>query len=415
MHFLKKLNTQLLVNTGWILASEGASRASRLVTIMALAAFLSFAEYGTAMLALALHEIFRVFMRSGAGPRIIQCAESELAVIASNGATLQWMIYLGLALLQLVGAQLAAYFYQNSQLADLLSLMALSYIFYPLVSVRVFLLQRANHMRYVGLAGGFCVMVENLGCALMLVLGAGLYAIVWAKIAAAIAWAIVFYFAPVRSVPMLFVPGVIVALSKYSGRILGAEITRVLRSQYDLLIAGLLLMPELLGIYSFAKSAGVGLGQSLSSAYIGVLYPHICKLQRAQAEGFKQAPIYLLSLAIGLIFVLQALVAPLYINWFFPAHWHESAQIVSLLCLTAIPALLVDTQASVLRAQNRLNAEFIQGVFCVVSSLAIMHLVAPASPLEFAQVVALTSVCWLCTLGVNLTNFRPILLKRVSL
>lgn len=415
MHFLQKLNTQLLINTSWILASEGASRASRLVTIMALAAFLSFAEYGTAMLALALHELFRVLMRSGAGPRIIQCAESELMSIASNGATLQWIIYLGLALLQLMGAQLVGYFYQNAELANLLSLMAISYIFYPLVSVRVFLLQRANQMRYVGLAGGFCVMVENLGCALMLVLGAGLYAIVWAKIAAAMAWALVFYFAPVRSVPMLFVPSEILALSKYSGRILGAEITRVLRSQYDLLIAGLLLAPELMGIYSFAKSAGVGLGQSLSAAYISVLYPHICKLQRTQAEGFKQAPIYRLSLAIGLIFVLQALVAPFYIEWLFPAHWHGSANIVSLLCLTAIPALLLDTQGSLLRAQNRLNAEFMQGVFCVLSSLVIMHLFAPTSPLEFAQVVALTSVCWLTALGFRFTSLRPILLKRVSL
>ncbi|MCX5691088.1 MAG: polysaccharide transporter, partial [Planctomycetota bacterium] len=67
-------SSHLLKNIGWMLASEGVSRASRLITIIALAAFLTISEYGIAMLALACHELFRVFMRAGAGPNTGPCS-----------------------------------------------------------------------------------------------------------------------------------------------------------------------------------------------------------------------------------------------------------------------------------------------------------------------------------------------------
>jgi PST family polysaccharide transporter len=189
---------------------------------------------------------------------------------------------------------------------------------------------------------------------------------------------------------------------------------RVLRAQLDMIIAGKLLSPELLGIYSFAKSAGIGLSQSLSAAYISVLYPYICKQQRNNPIGFKQAPIFLLSSAIALLFLLQAIIAPFYIQWLFSAHWHSSAALVSLLCLSAIPAIFIDTECNLLRAQSRIKHEFYVCSYCVMVSAIGLLLLQPSTPMEFAIAVAITSSLWLTSLLLKIIPFISTSFKKVQ-
>lgn len=409
------LSSTLVRNTGWVLVSEGVSRATRLVTVIVLAATLSSAEYGTAMLAVAWHEILRVFMRSGAGPKVIQCTEMDLPQIARNGASLQWLICLSLGFIQLAAAQGIAHFYHNPVLASLMMLMAFSYALFPLVSVNVFMLQRSNQMRYVSLASGACVMVENLGCAGMLWAGAGIQSVAYAKLLSALAWVLCFYAAPVKNYGLGFHAATIRQLARYSGSILGTEMLRSLRTQLDMIIAGRLLPLELLGIYSFAKSAGVGLSQSLSAAYLSGLYPHICKLQRQGAAGFNYKYIFMISGCICMLFIAQAALAPVYIHWLFAARWHDSAALVSLLCLTAIPALLVDTECCLLRAQSRVNRELFITAFCVVSSALAIVVLHPRTPIDLALVVCSSSLLWLLIFIRRSSSFVFSIPRRVSL
>jgi PST family polysaccharide transporter len=128
---------RLLNNTGWLLATEIVAKISRVLVILALAANLGVVEYGTVMLALACHEIFKLILRSGAGAQIIQCTEKQLPKYARNGALLQWLVCLFLAAAQAGLASHIADFYNNPELIPLISLMAIVYLFYPLVSIKV--------------------------------------------------------------------------------------------------------------------------------------------------------------------------------------------------------------------------------------------------------------------------------------
>jgi len=67
----------MLINVSWMFLSEIISRFSRLFTLFVLASYFSDVEYGTAMLAIVWHELFRVFTRLGFGARIIQCKECD--------------------------------------------------------------------------------------------------------------------------------------------------------------------------------------------------------------------------------------------------------------------------------------------------------------------------------------------------
>ena len=65
----------MITNASWLLGTEFVAKITGLVVVFTLAASLDAVEYGTVMLAVACHEVFRLILRSGAGAQIIQCSE----------------------------------------------------------------------------------------------------------------------------------------------------------------------------------------------------------------------------------------------------------------------------------------------------------------------------------------------------
>jgi PST family polysaccharide transporter len=401
--YLPKRFTQanaLIGNTSWMLLAEGAARASRLITIIALASYLSASDYGTAMLALVCYELLRVLTRLGAGAAIIQCTQEQLGSTTGNARLLNWSICLAIALFQYFFAPVLADFYQQPLLEPLLQIMAFSYVIYPIVMVRACLVQRSNNMKYFALCSALAVMTDNLSTALLVYLGFGVYAVAWAKIIAALVWLGMFLTAKVPSIKSSFCTKTILGLLVFSSKVLASDFLKTGRSQIDVLLAGKLLAPELFGLYSFAKSAGVGLGQSLSNAYLSCIYPRMASLHREQKLSSEFRPIFLLALAISSIFIIQSLMAPIYIPLLFNNDWPNPSILVTVLCLSAIPCLFVDISALKLRIQYQTNKEIALQAASVVSLLLSLIVFAPTTPLGFAICTVAVSFSWLLFLPV---------------
>ena len=158
--------------------------------------------------------------------------------------------------------------------------------------------------------------------------------------------------------------------------VLGVELVKALRLQADKLILGMLLGAEALGLYFMAFNAGLGLANSFSTAFSTVLFPHLCSSQD-KAQALRQS----ILLGIGLIspaVVLQAILAPYYVPVLFGDGWDGIEQIVSILCLVAIPTTLWSATAGWLRATDRAQNEF---CVTVVLTLALMHNTALLAPM----------------------------------
>nr|WP_269783506.1 oligosaccharide flippase family protein [Marinibactrum halimedae] len=386
----------------WMMAAEILSRLSRLVTIVVLAAWLSLPEYGIAMLALACHELTRLLLRSGSGAVVIQCEESQLSVIAPTAGIIQWGICLSACLLQWFSAPYIAAFYDSKDLSMVLQWMAVSYLFYPIVALNVFMLNRSNRLRYFGLRSGLCVSIENLSCAIAAVAGYGAFSVAIGKIIGAVAWVLLFYFAPVQKFSLGYHHKAFIKIATLSGTIFISEGLRALRGQLDILIAGRLLTPDLLGIYSFARSAGIGLGKSLSGAFISGLYPYLCEKNRSSEIGSSLSRVYLFTIGISAVFLLQSLGAFIYIPLLFSEKWAPYSNFVSLLCLSAIPALFVDVSCCIWRAQNRAENEVVISTICLFISVITFVVVRPSSPIEFIHATLISSMCWLITLSAHI-------------
>lgn len=404
---------RLLKNASWLLGTELAAKFSRIFVILVLASQFSALEYGTVMLALACHEVLKLMLRSGAGSQIIQCSDDQLPEFARNGALLQWIICLSLAVFQAALAFPIAIFYDNSQLVELLILMALAYTLYPLVSVRIFLLHRASNMRYYSIRNASCIFAENLSIGLFALFDFGIMSVVYGKWVFAVLWVCLFYFAPVKNYGIGFKKSIFFSLTKSSSQLLSTELVRAVRLQLDILIGARLLSPELFGIYSFAKSAGVGLSQSLNNAFNSALYPYLCDKQRQNVLPKFLFQIYALTSLIAIAFVLQAFAVPFYVPILFEQEWQQSYLTITFLCLAALPVIFIDTYCNVMRAKAKYKNEMYVRIFCLVISAAGLFIINANTPVNFALSVLVMSVICLFVLLIQRYLLRHISVKNL--
>ncbi len=376
----------------WLLAAEGMSRLSRLVTLFVLASAFSAHDYGLAMLALVIHELLRVFTRLGIGARIIQCPAHQLPVLIRSAASLQWLLAISLSLLQIGFAELIAQFYKQPLLVEILRIMALSHLIYPLVAIRVFLLHRDNNMRYYGLASGTCITFENLFIAVLVFYGADVFAVAWAKVFAALFWVALFCRARNPFGGYRWDQTVIGDLCRFGSKTLGSELIRALRFQLDSLFAGRLLGPELFGLYSFAKSAGFGVVQSLSQAYITVLYPHLCQQQRSGRLEAALRQTLRLTLCVATGFTLIAGLAPWYVEALFGDRWQGAETLCQILILAAIPALIFDQLVLQFRIQGHAGRELTCYGLSMLMMASLLLVWASPSPILIALLTLISMI-----------------------
>jgi O-antigen/teichoic acid export membrane protein len=408
-------NERLFRNVSWLLGTEIAAKFSRIFVILILAAQLSAIEYGTIMLALACHEVLKLVLRSGTGAQIVQCNESQLREFVRNGAVLQWLICLSLAAFQIALAYPIAIFYDNSTLTELLILMAFSYTLYPLVSVKVFLLHRASKMRYYSICNALCIFAENISIGVFALLECGIMSVVYGKWVFVVLWVSLFYFAPVQTYGIGFNKPIFFSLIKSSGQLLSTELVRALRLQLDVLIGARLLSPELFGIYSFAKSAGVGLSQSLNNAFNAGLYPYLCDKHRQNTLSNFTLKIYVFTSLVAFTFILQAAAVPFYVPLLFEHQWQQSYSTVALLCCAALPAIFIDTHCNILRAKAEYRYEMYVRIFCLIVSALGLFLLNANTPVYFAlSVMLMSGMCLLILLIHGCFSHRISIIKVLS-
>jgi O-antigen/teichoic acid export membrane protein len=393
---------ELLSNTIWLLSAEFVAKVSRIFTIVVLAAQLSPISYGTAMLALAFHDVFALILRAGVGSQIINCKQAQVASFAKSGIVIQWAICLTIAIGQWSSADFLSSLYDNDNIASLLKIMAVIYLLYPWVSVKIFLLQRDNKMRWFSIRNGVCVIIENVSIAVAALLGADIFAVALGKIAFSLFWLLLFSFAPVQSYGVGFDKTVIKHMLRTSGKLFNTEFLRGIRVHADTFIAGKLLTPELFGFYSFAKNAGVGLSQSINQVYMAALYPYICKLARQGQLLAQQKKIFAFTLFIGFLFVLQALIAPIYVPILFDDKWSSAVPIITILCLVALPNLIIDIVCCFQRATEQYHLETFTRLVCLSVSLLTLIIMMPKEPMEFAVVIFFSNL--FCLIPIYLIN-----------
>ena len=181
----------LLRNLAWLCLSEAANRVTRILTIVVVARLLSPGEFGAAAIALATFELLRAFACNGIAAFVIRAPEETLARTCDTAWRLNWIVGGALAAVNVLIAWPIALAYDSAVVGPLLLTLAVGHLLYPITTIHVCLVQRAGRLGLTARASGGAAVVENLLTAGMAFAGAGVWALVVPRLAAAATWVIV--------------------------------------------------------------------------------------------------------------------------------------------------------------------------------------------------------------------------------
>lgn len=341
-------------------ASEVASKASRLLVVIAVARTLELAEIGMAAAAFAAGDVLKAVTENGVGQKIISAEERDLASVCATAHRIFWAWCVGLFLVQTaIGAAIYAYD-GSAMLFALIVVLAAEYLFMPAGLVQAALAMRAGKLRSTAGITGAQIVGANLISVVLVVIWPSAVALVLPKLLAAPIWLI----AMRRLHPWQrdkhagYAP--LMPFVTFGWAVLGVEVVKALRLQADKIIVGALMGAEALGLYFMAFNAGLSLSNAFSTAFSTVLFPHLSQAKN-KAIALRQSMLLGLAL-IAPVVVIQSVLAPFYVPILFGPGWDDVAGIVAVLCLVAIPTTMWSAAAGWLRSEGRPQTELLNTV-----------------------------------------------------
>ena len=345
-------------NFAWLLGSEGFVRITRLGTAVVLARQLSAAEFGVAALAIASHEVLRLLAQNGFGLKLIRAADEDVDALCNTLYLLNWIWSAGLFLVQCAVAWLVADYYDIDDVRSMLWVLAVVYLTMPLGLTQMYRVHREQRLKTTAWVDSSQVMADNLLTAAFALAGLGAWAIVLPKVIVAPIWVIGYRLAcSWRFDPQKGFKRPRDAFSE-TRSLLGAELARGLRAQMDIFVIGRLLGTEALGLYYFARNAGLGISLALLQAGTHAMLPRMGEVARRFGIGrelySESARILRLMLLVALPLVAaQVLLAPFYVPLVFGEQWLPAVPVLMLLCLSAVPRLVGESMTQLARAAGR--------------------------------------------------------------
>ncbi|GEM_PF-4234846 len=391
-YYVQSALTKFLTNAGWSVSAELVAKVFRLTTLFALAWVLSLEQYGLVMLSLVLQDIIRMLMRCGSGPQVVQCSKSELLQTLYNGIVLQWILCSLLVIIQMSVGWFASKFYQQPLLFEILWLAAPVYLVFPIVSARVFTITRNNNIAKISTATAIALSFENCIIACSAFFGAGVFSVVFGKYAFAIIWLYLFLKEPTPSINGEFSLNKMKAMFTASCKLVASESAKALKMHTDLLIAGRILSPELLGLYSIARNASIGISQSFVSALDTALFPYLCDINRAKQTNKTKKLLSWLVIFVSVMAVIQSLLVPFYLPMLFGAKWSMAIDSAIWLCYSVIPIAFIDLCCSSFRSLARFKIESVIRCYALIAFIFFLQFFEIHTPLAFAKTMLLANI-----------------------
>lgn len=368
-----------LKNIAWLGFSEVFVRATRLITAIVLARVMDPLMFGLAALVLTINELIRVFNRNGIGAKIVQCSEQELKQITNTAYRLNFIFCISLFVIQCSVAYPLAAFYNTPELIPMLQVLSVTYLLMPFGMVHASLIQRAQRLKTAAIIDGTQVGVDNVITALLAIAGLGAWAIVLPKFLTSPIWVFGYRFSiKWQSEGRFFSFKLWQEILKFGQYYLSIELLKTARLNLDNMIIARLLGMEALGIYYFARNAGLGFSLTLINAINSALYPNLCEVKHDLSKlksRFNRNLKQIAFIAVPLI-SLQAGLAFIYVPIVFGEQWSVAILTLTLLCLSALPRPLAESASALTLATGRIDTDFKWNVLFTIVFLITVSITA---------------------------------------
>ena len=359
-------NGRLIRNLAWMGMSQGVHRIARLGATLVAARMIAPESFGIAAIVLTAHEIMHAISNAAVVPALVQAGREGYERLCRDAYWFNWVVCLGLMVLQMALAPLLAYLYDAPDLA--LPLMALALIFpmLPPAAINAARILRSNRLHITARIEMGQSIGEAVGVMLLAAMGAGFWALILPKLIVTPIWTLTYRWCESWRIDER--PSTLWSrpLMSFARPMMGVEVVSVLRQQMDYLLVGALFAMDVLGVYFFAFNAGLGISLGLLRAYSTAIFPQLCgdMTSRERLARMHHGMRLFAMVAVPAI-IAQSLLAPWYVPILFGEAWVErgALPILILICLSALPRILLDSCGQLLRAQGMPGADLKLQIF----------------------------------------------------
>ncbi len=319
-----------------------------------------------------------VFIHSGITAKIVQTDGDSLQKICDTSYWINWIACVAAFCIQCLLAYPISKFFGNMDLFLPLCFCSLTYLLFPLFLIKSALIQRDNRMNEIAVIHAAQSITASLMIVVLVVLGMGIWAIVFSMFFSTSVWIIVNIREASWKAPRKATFEGWQEVVNFSKNVFGVELLNKLRSNLDYLIIGKALGDEELGLYYFAFSAGSGITMNIVNTFVWALYPHLCSIRldrlRFKREYFKNLKVIMLS--ISLVVILQTSLSHFYVPIFMGSKWIPTIPILILICISVIPVSLKLVGSILLNADDKPEFSLYFDIFyTLVFALSILFMV----------------------------------------
>ncbi len=355
----KKLSNQFIQNLSWLGMAEIISRISRLALTVILARYLTPYDYGLAAIVGAVGEFTRVFTEVGVSAKIIQTEPENLDKMCNSGYWLNWVVMVGLFIVQCIVAFPVSWFYHDRQLIFPICVSAIPALALPVGIIQYTLIVRENKLKVCAIANVLKNLSVYLFSAIFAVVGMGVWAIVLPWVCVTPIEMVIYSKIHPWQPNKQFTTKYWQEILSFGKNILGVQLLKTLRNNLDYLLVGRFLGISALGIYFFGFNAGLGISLSIINAINTATLPHLCNF-RANLSDLRKSYFSVLKVisfvVIPLVF-LQSSLAHIYVPILFGKKWIVAIPVLVLICLSAIPRPFADAASQLLVAIGKPNLD----------------------------------------------------------
>lgn len=338
----------------WTALARGIALVLRLGVQVLLAHLLVPEDFGLAGMVLTYTGLLYVIGELGFSTALIQrrdLSDEDLSTALWSSLGLGVLLYV----LSMLFAPLAAAFYTEPRLADLLRVVALSFVVTPIGVAHSARLNRALNFRALALASFASTFGSGLVSLVLAVQGFGAWSIAWGSIAGSLT-NVIFLWALERWVPVCrFSWASFRSLISFGGYVTVFNLLNFAGANVDYAVIGRVLGPEDLGIYVFAYTLATMPHGQLSSVIERVAFPTFSRVQQDDEilrRGYLQVA-KLMSLVLVPLLAGSAVLAPNLFALAFGHKWDAAVLPFQVLCVAGIAFGITSPAGAVFYAKGR--------------------------------------------------------------
>jgi O-antigen/teichoic acid export membrane protein len=336
----------------WQYISVIAQALLSLIVLSMLARLLSADDFGLLAIALIIVGFAALFSQLGVGPALIQRSELTPGHIRV-GFTFSILFSVALTIVIFMLAPLAAAFFRNDSVADVLRAVSLSFLFAGAGIVAESLLKRNLEFKKLMFAnvGSYLLGYAVIGIALAW-LGYGVWALVAATLGQSLLHTAFMYLLSRHPVAPSLARSELRELLFFGGGFTLARFLNYSATQGDNIVVGRAMGPEPLGLYSRAYGLMMLPAKYFAEVLAVVLFPVMARLQNdlKKLTGAYLSGVALVSIIGAPIGLLMVILAPEIVNVVLGPRWSDAILPFQILALGVLPRVSYKMDDAVARA-----------------------------------------------------------------